>query len=162
MLTDYRLQPSTRRCTATGRELRPGDRYYGVLFDEAGAFVRKDYSAEAWEGPPEGAFSFWMSRVAGQETRKKLVVDDELLLDCFTRLEGQEDPGRLRFRFVVALLLARRRRLILEGMDTEDGREVLRLRCSRSGAGHRVENPGLSEEEIVSVQEEVFQLLGWE
>src|SRR5437773_3262646 len=31
MMTDYHIQPNTRRCAVTGRELPPGTRFYSVL-----------------------------------------------------------------------------------------------------------------------------------
>ena len=161
-MLDYQIQPNTRRCSATGRELKPGERYFSVLLDENGKFVRRDYSAEAWQGPPPGAFSFWVGRIPSGETKKRPPIDDELLLDCFTRLEGETESGRVNFRFVLALLLMRRKRLKLEESVVEDGDEVLVMRCTRSGAEHRVVNPQLTEEQIAEVQEEVFQALGWD
>jgi hypothetical protein len=162
MMTDYQLQPTTRRCCLTGRELQPGEKFYSVLFDEGSKFVRKDYSLEAWQGPPEGAFSFWVGRITAPDGRRKLVFDDEMLQDCFQRLEGDGDPAKVRFRYVLALLMMRRRRLRFEEAVVADGREVLALRCARTGARYRVVNPCLTEEEIASVQEEVFRTLGWE
>ena len=50
-MTPYQIQGPARQCAATGRELRPGERFYSVLLDEAGQFVRKDYAADAWPGP---------------------------------------------------------------------------------------------------------------
>jgi len=82
--------------------------------------------------------------------------------DCFTRLEGETEPGRVNFRFVLALLLMRRKRFKLEESVVEDGDEVLIMRCTRSGARHRVVNPQLTEEQIEEVQDEVFQALGWD
>jgi hypothetical protein len=161
-MTDYQIQPSTRRCSVTGRELKPGEVYFSVLLEEGGAFVRKDCSAEAWQGPPAGAFSFWQGRVSAGPAPRRPVIDDDLLLDCFGRLEGQAESGRVNFRYVLALLLLRRRRLELEEARQEDGHETLRLRCLRSGARHQVVNPGLSDEELEAVQEDVFQALGWE
>jgi hypothetical protein len=161
-MTDYQIQPHTRRCAASGRELKPGDRCYSVLLEEAGKFVRKDYAAEAWAGPPSGAFSFWAARLPASEARRRPPVDDDLLLECFGRLEGQDEPARVSFRYVLALLLLRRRRLKLEGEDRDGGREVLRLRCSRTGARHEVVNPGLSDEELAAAQDDVFQALGWD
>jgi len=160
-MIDYQIQPSTRRCSVTGRELKAGERYYSVLLDEGGQFVRRDYSREAWRGPPEGAFSFWQARVSAGPARRP-PVDDDLLLDCFGRLEGEAEPGRVRFRYVLALLLMRRRRLKFEEARREGGREVLQLRCTRTGARHQVVNPGLSDEEMEAVQDDVFQALGWE
>jgi hypothetical protein len=160
-MIDYHIQPSTRRCTLTGRELQPGERYYSVLVDEAGRFLRKDYSVEAWQGPPPEAFSFWMGRVAAAQGARRPSIDDELLMDCFVRLEGQLEPGRCNFRYVLALLLMRQRRLKFEEARHEDGQEVLILRCVRKGARHTVVNPGLTEEQMAAVQDEVFQALGW-
>jgi hypothetical protein len=161
-MIDYQIQPNTRRCAATGRELRPGEKYVSVLLDEAGKFVRKDYAAEAWQGPPAGAFGFWAGRIPPAQAKRRPPIDDELLLDCFGRLEGQEEPGRVNFRYVLALLLLRRRRLKFEEAREEAGREVLCLRCTRTGARHQVVNPGLGDDELTAVQEDVFQALGWE
>lgn len=161
-MIDYQIQPSTRRCSATGRELQPGERYYSVLLEEAGKFVRKDFCLEAWQGAPEGAFSFWMGRLAPPQGKRRPPIDDEMLMECFQRLEGQLEPSRIRFRYVIGLLLMRRRRLRIEETQQDGSHEVLCLRCTRTGARHAVVNPGLTDEELATVQEDVFQALGWE
>ncbi len=162
MITDYQIQPNTRRCTATGRELRPGERFWTALIEEGGKFLRRDYSSEAWQAPPEGAFSFWCGRVPASDEKRRPRFDDELLVDCLQRLEGQTEPARVNFRFVVALLLMRRKRLKFEETRKDGDSEVLCLRCARSGARHDVVNPRLTEEEMIAVQQEVFKVLGWE
>jgi hypothetical protein len=160
-MTEYQIQPNTRRCAITGRELRPGERYFTALSETAGQFVRQDYSAEAWTGPPAGVFSFWSGRVPDENDVARPRFDDDLLLECFERLEGQSEPRRVSFRYVVALLLMRRKRLKFEEATTEAGHEVLTLRCMRTGTRHQVVNPGMTEEEMSAVQEEVFKVLGW-
>ncbi len=161
-MIDYQIQPNTRRCAVTGRDLAPGEKFYSVLLDEGGTFIRQDFSREAWQGAPESAFSFWSGRVPAPETARRPRIDDDLLADCFHRLEGQTEPGRISFRYVVALLLMHRRRFKFEEARSEDGHEILVLRCTRTGAEHEVVNPGLTEEEMTTVQEEVFKVLGWE
>jgi hypothetical protein len=161
-MTDYQIQANTRRCAVSGRELSPGEKFYSVLFDENGQFVRKDYADEAWPGVPEGAFSFWSGRVPPVESDRRPRFDNELVLDCFSRLEGQVEQDRVNFRYVLALLLMRRKRFKFEEARTVDDQETLVLRCSRTGERHEVVNPRLTEEEMVAVQEEVFKILGWE
>jgi len=75
-MTDYQIQPNTRRCLITGRELRPGERYYSALLEEGDRFVRQDFSAEAWQGAPAGAFSFAVSGTgtAGMEAAVSALV----------------------------------------------------------------------------------------
>ncbi len=133
-----------------------------MLLDEAGKFVRKDYSVEAWQGAPADAFSFWAGRVPAAGARRRPPIDDDLLLDCFGRLEGRTDAAGENFRYVLALLLMRRKRFKFEEARNEDGREVLVLRCGRTGARHEVVNPRLGDEEMAAVQDDVFQALGWE
>ena len=162
MMTDYQIQPNSRRCFVSGRELKPGERFYSVLLEEAGRFVRREYSSEAWQGPPEGAFSFWAGKVPARESEGRPPIDDDMLLDCFARLEGQNEPARVNFRYVLALLLMRRKRLKFEDVRTENGQEVLRLRCPQTRSIHEVANPALSENEMEAVQDEVLQVLGWQ
>ena len=161
-MTEYQIQPSTRRCAASGRELKPGERYFSVLLDEGSKFVRRDYGAEVWQGPPADAFSFWAGRVPAADGRRRPPIDDDMLLECFQRLEGRTEPAGENFRFVLALLLMRRKRFKLEEARNEDGREVLCLRCGRTGTRYEVANPRLTDEEMAAVQEDVFQALGWE
>src|ERR1022692_3429065 len=128
---DYQIQPNSRRCTVTGRELQMGERFYSVLLEEDRQLVRKDYSTEAWQGPPQGAVSFWTGHVLAATDKAKPRFDDDLLEDCFGRLEGQMESGRVNFRYVVALLLMRRRRLRFENSVMDAGVEKMILRCMR-------------------------------
>jgi hypothetical protein len=162
MMTDYQLQPNARRCALTGRDLAPGDRYFSVLTEENGRLVRRDYSASAWQGPPADAFSFWSGRIPPEGKKRRLVLDEDTLRECFERLEGTTDPGKLRLRYVLALLILRQRRLVLEEARREQGVETLILRDGRTGRRFRVENPELSEGEILDVQDEVLRALGWD
>jgi hypothetical protein len=161
-MTDYQIQPNTRRCAVTGQELPPGAQFFSVLLDQAGKLVRQDYSSAAWTGPPEGAFSFWSGRVPAREQSRQPGINDELLLDCFVRLHGETEPGRVSFRYVIALLLMRRKRLRFERVAVDGEYEVLHLRCARTGAAYEVINPRLTQEEMIAVQDEVFKVLGWE
>jgi hypothetical protein len=161
-MIEYRIQAHTRRCCLTGRELRPGEKFFTALLEENDQFVRKDYSAEAWQGPPEGCFSFWAGRVPRQGEQQRPQIDDELLLDCFDRLEGQDEPRKVNFRYVVALLLMRRKRFKFTDARLVGGQEILVVANPRDKKKYDVVNPHLSEEEIAVVQEEVFKVLGWE
>jgi hypothetical protein len=160
-MVEYQIQSGQRQCCITGRMLEPGDLCYSVLVEDGSRLVRRDYSAEAWQGPPPEAVGYWQSRVPARDQTRRPVIDDDVLMDCFTRLAGEAEPAQLSFRYVVALLLMRRKRLKFEDVRVEEGREVLCLRCPQTKATHDVVNPALSDDEIKSVQDEVFKVLGW-
>jgi hypothetical protein len=161
-MIDYQLQAPTRRCSVTGRELRPGEKYVAALLDEGGKFVRRDFAPEAWAGPPANAIGHWAGRVpAAGESAKRPPIDDEMLAECFHRLDGADDPGRVQFRYVVALLLMRRKRFKFEDVTKDAAGETLLLRDTRTGDRYAVADPGLTDEAMAAVQDEVFRVLGW-
>jgi len=161
-MTEYQIEANTRRCAISGRELKTGERFYSVLLEEAGKFHRKDYSSEVWQGPPQGTFSFWTGRITASDHSRLPTIDEESLVDCFERLENETEPGRIRFRYIVALLLMRRKRFRFEEITKEGEQTILHLRCSRDRAIYRVVDPHLTDEEMATVQGEVLGLLGWQ
>lgn len=156
-MMDYQIQPPSRRCAATGRELKPGDRFFTALLRDADRFERQDFAAESWPGRPLGSYGFWSGRMPEEQSSARPRFDDDALEDCFHRLADETEPGQINFRYVVALLLIRRKRLKL-GQTVEDR---LRVSCPRTGEEFEVVNPCLGEEEISQVQDEVFKVLGW-
>ncbi len=161
-MTDYEIQGPTRVCAATGRELRPGERFYGVRIEEGGKFARKDYAADAWTGPPPDHVAYWTGRVPSADKPRKPVINDDLLIDCFDRLKDSTDADGLNFRYVTALLLMRRKRFRFEdAYRDESGRDVMQVRDARGGAVHPVIDPRLTDDQIAAVQDEVFRVLGW-
>lgn len=160
-MTPYQIQGVARLCASSGRELRPGERFYTVLLEEAGQFVRKDYSDDAWPGPPEGAIAYWRGRIPASGQPQRPTINDEWLADCFTHLGEAKEPAQKNFRYIVALLLMRRKRFKFEDIRKCDGEEYLLLRDSKSGARHEVLDPHLADAEMASVQDEVFRVLGW-
>ncbi len=161
-MTEYQIQANTRRCVVSGRELKPGEKFYSVLLDEGGKLIRQDFSSEAWQGPPTSLFSFWAGRIPENDEDRRPQIDDEMLIDCFLRLKNATEPRRISFRYVVALLLMRRKRFRFEEAKKENGQEALYLLCPKTRTQHRVINPGLTEQEMAAVQEEVFKVLGWQ
>ena len=104
----------------------------------------------------------WAGRVPAAGARRRPPIDDDMLLECFQRLEGRTEPASENFRYVLALLLMRRKRFKFEETRNGGGREVLVLKCGRTGTRHEVANPHLTDEQMTAVQEDVFQALGWE
>jgi hypothetical protein len=162
-MTDYQIAGPTRRCAATGRDLAPGDRFFAALVDENGGYARKDFAADAWAGPPPGTVAFWAARVPPADAPRKPAFNDALLADWFHHLGtgAADDPHRANLRYVVALLLMRRKRLKFEDLRRSDGADTLVLRDAKTGARYEVPDPRLSEAEVAAVQDEVFRALGW-
>jgi hypothetical protein len=128
------------------------------LSETPAGFVRTDFCAEAWTGLPDGAVGFWRAVVPKSPKEPRVVVDASVLMDCFVRLMEVDDPGKQNFRFILALLLLRRKALKLVGSQREGGIDWLVLRAP-AGNEYRVVTPDLSEEQLAAMQSEVEKML---
>ncbi len=159
MAQDWEVQHPTGTCTISGRTLVEGEEFYTVLFEEGESFRRADFSLDAWDGPPEGAFCHFKSRVPIKQKRRRLLADDDVLVSFFARLATETEPIRVQFRFVLALILMRKRILRYEGSKSEDGVETWRMTLPRDGSEHAVVNPKLTDDQISGVSEQLTAIL---
>jgi len=130
----YDVERPTGQCTFTGRTLEPGEPYVAALVEldaetaeqlskagQRGAAVlglkRLDVSIQAWEQGqrPDKIFSHWKSTVPLPNQKKKIFVDDEVLMAMLRRLAETADPQRQAFRFVLCLILMRKKLLRYDG-----------------------------------------------
>src|SRR3990172_8739841 len=143
MLLDFEVQRCTRRCAATDRPLEPGETCYSVLEVRGAEIVRQDFSREAWQGPPPEAFAWWKSRIPEPNAKKIKLAPNEVLLELFDQLA--EQPDRTDMRYVLALLLVRRRVLRQENASADWAQraagpdsETLVVYCPRRDATYEV------------------------
>jgi hypothetical protein len=162
----YQVGRPTGACTVTGQPLAPGTPYVATLCErpEDGGLERRDFSMEAWEGGtrPEGLFSFWKTVAVQPDARRKLLVDDEALLSIFERLATDERPQRIAFRFVLALILMRKRILRYVSRSVQPGGEkwLMQLRGAGPDAPPvEVINPQLADEDIRELTDQLSEIL---
>jgi hypothetical protein len=157
-MIDYEVQRCTRHCATTGRELQPDETFYSTLTAEGSELVRRDYAPEAWHGPPADVVGWWKSKMPGRDARKLHFAPNEVMLDLLESLESQ--PGMQDMRYVLSLLLVRRRVVRLEETEVEaTGREVSLLYCPRREATYRVATVVPSPERTSEIQQELSRLL---
>jgi hypothetical protein len=166
----YTIGRSSGRCAASGVELKPGEAIVATLCERDGVeeLLRLDFVADAWSAgarpqAPDRLVGFWRSTVHEPTVRHKPLMDDEAMLDLLSGMEPG-DERREALRFVLALMLVRRKVLLPEG--TGRG-EVMRLRPRGVPAGStagiiEVRDPGLDEAAMTSALEQVQALAGAE
>jgi len=170
------------QCAACQTRLPPATSCRAVLSENSPAavrqtglpFRRENYCEACWQarsaaGPLDGVFSHWQTSVPEPDRKPKLLVDDYVLVDLFTRLGEHAESANLRFRFVLALLLMRKRILRYEASEplTEDRRMALNVtnagselwRMTLKGEPVAVINPILTSEQIVEVSEQISTIL---
>src|SRR5687767_11860342 len=149
-MNEWEVARSTGQCAATGRPLAEGESYYAVLMQGSEGVERKDFSLEAWSGPPPESICYWRGRIPVRDKKRQTVsaVDQELLTHLFLRLEDQDTEPAQQFRFVLALLLMRKKVLKYEQIVRDADREYWQMRLVSEQSIHQVLNPRLSNEQI--------------
>jgi len=155
---NYEVQRCTRRCSNTDRELKPGDVFFSALVAKDSELVRHDYSQEAWSGPPKNVISWWKSRIPSRNDRPRRWETNDVVLEFFEELAGQ--PDRQDMRYVLALLLVRRRVMRLEENDRDEkGNEMMVLYCPRNEESYKIPAVVPSDNRIANIQNELVKLL---
>lgn len=159
MTEERPIDRAAGRCVKTGRPLAEGEAYYAVLFEQGDNFRREEYAVEAWSGPPPGAYCYFKARIPIKEKKRKPLVDNEVLIDFFVRLADETVPVRVQFRFVLALLLMRKRLLKYETTNRTEAAETWIMRLVKDQSMHAVQNPRMTDEQITAVSQELGAVL---
>lgn len=161
MANEWELARTTGKCAASGRSFAEGEAYFAALFETPAGFARRDYAADAWTGPPEGCFCHWRGRIAVREKKPAhLDIDPQMLTQLFVAMEDDPSESKQQFRFVLALLLMRKRLLRLERTRRDDGQEFWQMLLAADKSVHQVLNPRLGEAQIDRLSAQLTALLG--
>jgi hypothetical protein len=155
MLLEFDITHCTRVCAATGRTFAPGETYFSTLHSDRGATVRKDYCAAEWRGADDNAIAWWKSRV-DHDARPKLAPQD-VLLNLFADLANRQDEAE--FRYVLGLLLVRRRLLKLDETRRVGQSEVMALDCPRRNEQYELIVATPDAERAEQLQQRLVELL---
>ncbi len=159
-MDEWEIDKPLGNCYGTGRKIEYGEEYYGALVESEEGMKRQDFCADYWNEHKPEVFCYWKTRLPHPDEKKKLFVDDEMLMAFFERLAGESEQEKINFRFVLTLVLMRKRRLKYDSSKIEDGKEIWRLRIT-GGDKEFVEviNPHLDEEQIEQLSSQVGQIL---
>jgi hypothetical protein len=157
-LMDYELQNAARCCSVSGREFAPGEVYYSMLLGEGTQLKRVDFAADAWSGPMPEAVGWWKSQVPDRNSNKKHWAPNDVMLDFWDGLA--ELPDRQDMRYVLTLLLIRRRVFRLEEEKIGDGgHEVLAVYCPRRDTNYEIRAIVPEASRVATIQDELASLL---
>jgi hypothetical protein len=167
-LAPYPVARPTGTCAATGRAFSEGDPYVATLVEREGqpGLERLDFSISAWDSgerprPPLRTFGFWRGNYHATEVKKQALLGDAELLDLFEELGAATEPKQISFRYLLTLLLVRRR--VLRVVSTKAGTMLVVPRGSGSGEVARepipVIDPGLDDQAIADAIEQLGQVV---
>ena len=157
-MLDFEVQRFTRKCCETDVILQPGDVFYSALVAQGSQVIRKDYSEGAWKGPPDATLGWWKAQVPDFHSQKMHWAPNDVILHYFEQL--YEDDSQADMRYVLALLMIRRRIVRLEDTDRDDQQcETFVLYCPRNEREYRVAVTSPTPERTAEIQNQLAELL---
>ncbi len=165
----FEIVKATGICTATGQPIPVGAEFIAALVETAdGSKVeRQDFALNAWQSgarphPIGKLFGAWKTTMSPPSEKKRVLVDDESLMDLFEQLQEATEPARISFRYILALLLMRRKILKYEGTKRVESPKGLVMQVRRATKVDEtpmpiveVIDPGMGEQAIADAIEQL-------
>jgi hypothetical protein len=161
MLSEWEIKARSRHCARTGEVFESGATIFTLLFRERTGFRREDISETAWQQIRESVapFSFWKSKFQAPSPAAPEAMPKESVEELLRRLVSEDLPEHLNARYVLAILLERKR--ILKQVDLREMAEakILIYEHVKTGEAFIIQDPRLRLDQLDSVQQEIYSLL---
>lgn len=161
----WKLSNRKSICSECERGFHEGDTFHTAIFwnDAEGEYQRKDFCEACWKAIEEDvdAFSCWKSTYEPPSTdgKKKDAVQKEDAESLLKRLIEENDPASEKTRFILALMLERKK--IFQQIDAHDrnGQKLLIFKRRKTEEIYIVPDLDLKMDELVAIQTEVIEML---
>lgn len=163
MLTqEWNIQPRALCCATSGRAFEKGERIFSALYWRDGQYVRVDLNAESWKARNENIepLSAWQTDFVPPVPPPPEALKKDDAESLLRRLVAENASGTRNARYILALMLERKKVLRQIERQRTDGVSVLVYEHGPSGEVWLIEDPGLKLGELKAIQDEVAHLLG--
>ncbi len=158
-MDEWEINKPLGLCYGTGKKIDFGEEYFGALVETEQGLQRRDFCVDYWQSQKPSVFCFWKTKLPQPGQKKARFIDDDMLMAFFERLAQETEQEKINFRFVLALVLMRKRRLKYDSSQVEDGKEIWRLRITGDKEMVEVINPHLDEVQIEQLSSQMSQIL---
>lgn len=158
MAEEYNFKGVGETCGVCEKIFEEEESLFSALRRDTEEYARLDFCVSCWEGRDGGGFlCSWKRKTRVRETQP--TVDGSVVFEIFQRLDGAEEKHDRNFRYILGLLLMRRKRLKFVDVEKTENGEFLVLEDKQiEDVKYRLLDPGMSEEEIQHAKDEVGKL----
>jgi hypothetical protein len=159
----YEVARPQGQCTVCASPIIPKQRFMAALTETPTGFVRADCCQPCWEKfDRQGLVAYWQAVMPEAHQKRQMFVDDTVLCELFERLSAVEEPAKLNFRFVLGLVLMRKRLVVYENSRQDAGREIWAVRLKGRQELLDMVNPRLDEQQVREVSGQLGEILNQE
>ena len=159
---EWNIQSRALACAASGLPFQKGDKVYSALYWRNNQYERIDLTASAWEARNENVapLSAWQTDFLPPPPAPSEALNKNDAESLLRHLMKEGDPSTLRTRYILALMLERKKLLRqIERQRAGSNLAVLVYEHLPSGEVWLIEDPGVKLSELASLQNEVASRL---
>jgi hypothetical protein len=161
LMQEWNIQGRALQCAVSGQPFAKGEKVYSALYWREGAYARVDLNAESWQARNENIepVSAWQTEFVPPAPPAPEALRKDDAENLLRRLVAEDVPATRNARYILALMLERKKVLRQVERQRQEGGSVLVYEHGPSGEVWLIEDPGLKLGELKSVQDEVAHLL---
>lgn len=166
MQQNWSIRSRAHTCAVTGRQFEDGESFHTTIYfdPEENGYVRRDVCAEAWaqeveQRKPVASWKTIYSKVLAEA--KPEITPKEGAQALLQRFIEEGDPRTENARYILALMLERKRQLHQTAEKEVDGAKMLFYENKKTGEIFIVRDPELKLSEMADMQDEVATLLAF-
>ena len=160
-MTDWDIQSRSSTCNACQQAFGEKQAYHTLLAVGAGGYARRDLCSACFANASrEGVISYWQGEYKLPLPPPAEAIQKETAETLLRKLVESNDPSHAESRYILAVMLERKR--ILKHRDTvteANGTKLLVYEHAYSGESFTVPDPHLRLDQLDEVQQRVAELL---
>ena len=162
----WNIRSRASQCALSAAPCTEGEQLYtAIYFDpETSGYLRRDVSLAAWEQElsERTPLACWKTRYDPEPAEEKPeIAPKENAQALLTRLIEEDDPKTENARYILALMLERKRIIAPTAVKEGETGRMLFYENKKTGEIYIVRDPELHLHEMAQVQDEVAMLLGF-
>jgi len=161
MLSEWQIKSRAHACARSQAPFSECDVIYTLLFRDESGFRREDISEQAWHSGQESVrpFSFWKSTYENPSPPPPEPLPKESVETHLRQLIQEDQPEKANARYVLALMLERKKTLKQVDVRQTDDERILIYQHVKTGEVFLILDPKLRLDQLDDVQTEVYAFL---
>ncbi len=166
MIQNWSIRSRATHCALSERPFAEGEVFHTVIYfdPESNGYVRRDVAIDVWsqEVAERKPIAYWRTTYTPHVAEAKPeVTSKESAMALLQRFIEEDDPMTENARYILALMLERKRILSPTATKEVDGNKMLFYENKKTGEVFIVRDPELRLDELATLQDEVAMLLGF-
>lgn len=166
MIQTWSIRSRSHQCSLSERPFVEGETFHtAIYFDpETSGYLRRDVGLDVWkqEIAERKPIAYWKTVYSPNIVEAKPeVTSKESAMALLQRFIEEDEPGTENARYILALMLERKRILSPTATKEVDGQKILFYENKKTGEVFLIRDPELRLDELAQMQDEVAMLLGF-